>query len=107
MPVVLRYTLLRLSLLAAVGLLAYAVGLRGVWWLLVTALVSILLSFVLLRGPREQMTQAILDRQQQRAQGGGPGSGGRSGGGRFSRGLDDDAAAEDADDDRRREGPRG
>ncbi|WP_298801311.1 DUF4229 domain-containing protein [uncultured Pseudokineococcus sp.] len=103
MPVVLRYTLLRLSLLAAVGLLAYAVGLRGVWWLLVTAVVSILLSFVLLRGPREQMTQAILDRQQQRAQGGGP----SSGGGRFSRGLDDDAAAEDADDDRRREGPRG
>ncbi len=99
----LRYTLLRLSLLAAVGLLAYAVGLRGVWWLLVTAVVSILLSFVLLRGPREQMTQAILDRQQQRAQGGGP----SSGGGRFSRGLDDDAAAEDADDDRRREGPRG
>ncbi|MEJ5867703.1 DUF4229 domain-containing protein [Pseudokineococcus sp. 5B2Z-1] len=102
MPVVLRYTLLRLSLLAAVGLLAYAVGLRGVWWLLVTAVVSILLSFVLLRGPREQMTQAILDRQQQRAQGGPS-----RGGGRFSRGLDDDAAAEDADDDRRREGPRG
>lgn len=103
MPVVLRYTLLRLSLLAAVGLLAYAVGLRGVWWLLVTAVVSILLSMVLLRGPREQMTQAILDRQQQRGRSGT----GRGTGGRLSRGLDADAAAEDADDDRRRRDPRG
>lgn len=102
MPVVLRYTLLRLSLLAAVGLLAYAVGLRGVWWLLVTAVVSILLSMVLLRGPREQMTQAILDRQQR-----GRSATGRGTGGRLSRGLDADAAAEDADDDRRRRDPRG
>lgn len=99
-PIVLRYTLLRLSLLAAVGLVVYAVGARDLLlWLVLTAVVSVLLSYVLLRGPREQMTQALLERQQQRRQGGG-------GSGRVSR-VDRDAAAEDAADDARRdEGPR-
>jgi len=95
--IVLRYTLLRLSLLAVVGLALYAVGTRGVVWLLLTAVVSILLSLVLLRGPREQMTQALIERQQQRQQAGPRRSG------RLSRGIDADADAEDAADDARRE----
>ncbi|MEJ5944296.1 DUF4229 domain-containing protein [Pseudokineococcus basanitobsidens] len=93
MSVVVRYTLLRLSLLLAVGLLLYAVGARGVLWLLLTAVVSVAASYVLLRRPREQVTQALVDRQE-----------GRTTSGRRSR-LAEDAAAEDADVERR-EGPR-
>ena len=96
--IVLRYTLLRLSLLALVGLVLYAVGLSGLWWFVLTAVVSILLSLVLLRGPREQMTQALIDRQHQRQQGGGSGP--------LSRRIDADADAEDAADEARREGGR-
>ncbi|MEJ5913870.1 DUF4229 domain-containing protein [Pseudokineococcus sp. 1T1Z-3] len=94
MAVVLRYSLLRLTLLVAVAVVMYAVGARGLVWLLLTAVVSIGLSYVVLRGPREQMAQALVQRQQQRAAGG-----------RRSR-LDEDAAAEDAaaDAQRRRGG---
>ncbi|WP_299038114.1 DUF4229 domain-containing protein [uncultured Pseudokineococcus sp.] len=101
MSVVLRYSLLRLSLLAAVGLVLYAVGLSGLWWLVLTAVLSILLSLVLLRGPREQMTQAIIDRQQQRQQGGA-----RTSGRPARRGVADEDV-EDAADDARREGRSG
>jgi len=100
-PIVLRYTLLRLSLLAAVGLALYALGLPPVVWLLLTAVVSLLLSLVLLRGPREQMTQALVERQQQRQQDG------RRRSRRLSRRIDADADAEDAADEAGRDGGTG
>lgn len=51
-PVVV-YTLLRLTMLAAVGLVLYLVGLRDIWLLLLAFLVSGVLSAFLLTRPRE------------------------------------------------------
>lgn len=51
-PVVV-YTLLRLAMLAVVGLVLYLVGLRGVWLLLLAFLVSGVLSAFVLSRPRE------------------------------------------------------
>ena len=83
-----RYSILRLTLLVAVGAVLWLVGARGWLWLLLTALVSLGLSYVLLRLPREQAAAALDDRVSGRK---------RSG---LDERLDRDAAAEDAEDDR-------
>ncbi len=83
-----RYSILRLTLLVAVGAVLWLVGARGWLWLLLTALVSLGLSYVLLRLPREQAAAALDDRVSGRK---------RSG---LDQRLDGDAAAEDAEDDR-------
>lgn len=65
--VLLRYSLLRLTVLAAVGLGAWAAGLRDVWWLLATAVGSLLVSLVVLRGPRDQVVRHLEERRERRA----------------------------------------
>lgn len=56
-----RYSILRLTLLVAVGAVLWVLGARGWLWLLLTALISVTLSYVLLKLPREQAAQAIDD----------------------------------------------
>lgn len=56
-----RYSILRLTLLVAVGAVLWVVGARGWLWLLLTALISVTVSYVLLKLPREQAAQAIDD----------------------------------------------
>ena len=80
-----RYSILRLTLLVAVGLVLWALGARGWLWLLLTAVVSFTVSYVLLMLPREQAAQALDARVSGRR---------RS---RSSRRLDQDAADEDAE----------
>ena len=83
-----RYSILRLTLLVAVGAVLWLVGARGVLWLVLTAVVSLALSYVLLRLPREQAAAALDDRVSGRR---------RSG---LDERIDRDAADEDAEDDR-------
>lgn len=59
----LRYSLLRLTVLVAVGAAAWAAGLREVWWLLATAVGSLLVSLVVLRGPRDQVVRHLEERR--------------------------------------------
>jgi hypothetical protein len=51
----LRYTALRLAVLAGVGGALWLAGLRGLLWALVSVLVAAALSYVLLTGPREAL----------------------------------------------------
>lgn len=80
-----RYSMLRLTLLVAVGLVLWALGARGWLWLLLTAVVSFTASYVLLRLPREQAAQALHARVSRRSAS------------RSSRRIDQDAADEDAE----------
>jgi hypothetical protein len=50
-----RYTLLRLLVLAAVGALLLAVGMRGLLWGVVTVLVAAAVSYLVLPGPRAEV----------------------------------------------------
>lgn len=83
-----RYSILRLTLLVAVGLVLWALGARGWLWLLLTAVISFTASYVLLQLPREQAAQA-LDARVRGRQGSKPS--------RSSRRIDQDAADEDAE----------
>jgi hypothetical protein len=84
---VLRYSLLRLLLLFACLLVLWLVGVRNPILLIgLTAVVSMTLSFFLLRGPRDAMAQTLADRAARRR-----------------RGPDPDELAEDAEDEQRRE----
>lgn len=67
-----RYTALRLAVLAAVGGVLWLAGLRGLLWALVSVLVAAALSYVLLAGPRD----ALLQRWSARSSGGDEGAGG-------------------------------
>jgi mannitol-specific phosphotransferase system IIBC component len=87
----LRYTVLRLGIFAVCLIVARAVGAVGWLALLIAAVVSVLLSLVLLRRQREQMALALQRRVEHRVEA-------RQDGGkksRFSRGVDEDNAAED------------
>ncbi len=81
----LRYSLLRLLLLLGCLLVLWLVGVRDPLLLIVlTAVVSVVLSYFVLRGPREAMTAQLAERVAGRA--------------RRPGGADDvDAAAEDAE----------
>jgi hypothetical protein len=81
-----KYTLLRLGLFVACLAALYAVGGNGWLVLVLAAVISLALSYVLLRRQREEMAEAIADRVQTRhsAPKGGPA---------------DDAAYEDAVDE--------
>jgi Protein of unknown function (DUF4229) len=63
---VLKYSTLRLALflLALLGL--YLAGARGLLLLVLAALVSLALSFVLLRGPRAEMAETVAERTRRR-----------------------------------------
>jgi Protein of unknown function (DUF4229) len=86
---VLKYTVLRLAIFVALlGLLAYLrAGLLLA--LVLAALGSMVLSYLVLRGPRTAVAQLIADRVQRRRLGQAPGHD-------QPLGLDDDAEAEDA-----------
>ena len=93
---VLRYSLLRLMLLLGVLVALWLLG--GLWaplrdpllLVLATAVLSVVLSYFVLRAPREAMTQQIADRISGRV---GPAP------------VDEDAAAEDAEVGRRPAAP--
>lgn len=83
----LKYTVLRLGLFVVVlGVLA-VLGARGWLLVLLAAVVSMALSFVVLGNAREEMTTAIAARTQQRT---------TQRRGRLDRAIDEDAAAEDS-----------
>ena len=64
---VLRYSLLRIMLLFGCMLVLWLVGVRDpVWLLLATAVSSVALSYVVLRGPREELARQLADRVEQR-----------------------------------------
>ncbi len=61
----LRYTILRLLLFIAVTALLALAGMRGLLLLAVAVLGSGLVSLVVLRRPRDEVSRAIVARQQQ------------------------------------------
>jgi hypothetical protein len=84
--VVVRYTLLRLGLFAVVLAALFVAGARGVLLIGLTVVVSLALSYLLLRKQRDQVAEVIAERvAQPRRRGGGV-----------------DEAVEDAEDDARR-----
>ncbi|NNG37908.1 DUF4229 domain-containing protein [Flexivirga sp. ID2601S] len=54
-----RYSIMRLLIFFAVVLVLYAVSLRGWPLLILAALVSLVVSFFVLRGPREQFASQL------------------------------------------------
>lgn len=58
MPVLL-YTLLRLLLVVVAGGFLYLLGLRGLWLPLGAVVIGALLSYLLLRGPREEAARTL------------------------------------------------
>lgn len=80
-----RYSLMRLTLLMGVLALLYLVGARGLMLLLLAAVISAGLSYVLLRGPRDELALRIVDRTEGRIQG------------KLDRKVSADNAEEDAD----------
>jgi O-antigen ligase len=89
----LKYTVLRLVLFVAALAVFALLGARGILAVLLAAVASVALSFVLLRGPREELSRAIAERAD-------PSRPRRQS--RVNRRLAEDDAAEDADDERRR-----
>jgi hypothetical protein len=82
---VLRYSVLRLLLFFGSLLVLWLVGVRNpVLLIVLTAVISLGLSYVLLRGPRDAMAQTLADRAARRI---------------GHRQADVDAAAEDAADE--------
>jgi hypothetical protein len=97
---VLKYTVLRIGLFAAALVILTLLGARELGALVGAAVISLLLSYVLLRGPREAAARAVAERT--RARLGEPPADGQEPAPRRPH-LDDDSAAEDAalDGDRR------
>jgi len=60
------YTAARLGLLLAVGLAGYLIGFRSWALLIVSLLVSLPLSYGLLRGPREAFAARLVERSRRR-----------------------------------------
>jgi hypothetical protein len=91
-----RYTALRLGLFVAALALFGLLGARGLLLVALAAFASLALSYVMLRGPREELSRTISGRLE------GPHPRGRVG-----RRIAEDAAAEDAEaDGPPAEGPR-
>lgn len=84
-PPLLVYTVLRLGLFVVVLGVIALFGARGLLLLLLSAVVSLALSYVLLRGPRERLAQQVAERVDPANR--------RPG--RIARSLADDARAED------------
>ena len=68
---VLSFTVLRIALLAAVLAVLYALGARGMLLLVLTAVISLALSYVLLAGPRAAVTRKLEERASGRGARGG------------------------------------
>lgn len=88
-----RYTTMRLLLLLLVALVLYAVGARGFLLIVLAALISAALSYLLLRGQRDALALRIAQRVE-----------GRAVKGKFEKTIDADNAAEDADAGRGKDG---
>ncbi|MGI4895611.1 MAG: DUF4229 domain-containing protein [Janthinobacterium lividum] len=92
MGVTVRYTAMRLGILALCLVAVNALGAKGWLGLLIAGVVSLLLSAVLLRRPREDMAAALQRRIDGRIEGRQQAGPARS---RFARGLEADNHAED------------
>ncbi|WP_380170945.1 DUF4229 domain-containing protein [Kineococcus sp. DHX-1] len=92
MGVTLRYTVLRLGIFVLCLVVAREAGAVGWLAILIAAVVSVLLSLVLLRRQREQMASALQQRIDGRIDARQNGTAKKS---RFARGVDEDNAAED------------
>jgi hypothetical protein len=91
-----RYTVLRLGLFVAALALFGLLGARGLLLVVLAAFASLALSYVMLRGPREELSQTISGRME-----------GPRRRGRVERRIAEDADAEDAEaDGPPGEGPR-
>ena len=62
-----RYTVLRLLLFLGFICLGYLLGLREIWLVVVAALGSMVVSYFVLAGPREEFSRKIAARAEQRA----------------------------------------
>lgn len=87
----LKYTVLRLALFIACLLLLRLLGANGWLLLLLAAVLSLGLSFLLLRGPREEVAAVLADRVERRHSGERP----------AGRPLADEAVEDEADERRR------
>lgn len=81
-----KYSLLRLGLLAVIAVVLYLLGLRGLPLVVAAPVLALMVSYVVLGRPRDEAALAIAERRRARA-GGGEG---------LTRGVDADAAVEDA-----------
>lgn len=88
-----RYTTMRMVLLLVVAVVLYAVGARGFLLIVLAALISAALSYLLLRGQRDALALRIAQRVE-----------GRPVKGKLEKSIDADNAAEDADASRGKEG---
>jgi hypothetical protein len=61
-----RYTILRLLIFVVALMILYAVGFRSWALLLLSALVSLVVSFFALRGPREQFAEQVQQKVAER-----------------------------------------
>ncbi|MCI2238860.1 DUF4229 domain-containing protein [Paenibacillus sp. TRM 82003] len=100
MGATLKYTVLRLGIFVLCLLLMSALGARGWLALAVAAVLSVLLSLLLLRRQREEMAARLQQRVEGRLQGGQGGATSaratsRFEKSRFAKGVQDDNAAED------------
>ncbi|WP_432533187.1 DUF4229 domain-containing protein [Kineococcus arenarius] len=100
MGATLKYTVLRLGLFVLCLVALSALGARGWLALAVAAVLSVLLSLVLLRRQREEMAARLQQRVEGRLQPGQPGATSarakaRFEKSRFARGVESDNAAED------------
>lgn len=89
----LTYTVLRLGLFASVMAALYLIGVRGPANPVLAALIAVMLSYLLLRAPRESLARRWADRAGRRSAGD---DGVRAPGRRRRLTLDDDTDAEDA-----------
>lgn len=77
-----KFTALRLGLFAAAVAVLWVLQVRGLLLAVLSALVSVALSYVLLKGPRDELAQVLAERSARRAR---------------ASGLRADAEAEDAE----------
>jgi hypothetical protein len=61
-----RYTVLRLLMFLGFICLGYLIGLREIWLVVVAALGSMIASFFVLAGPREEFSRKVAARVEQR-----------------------------------------
>jgi hypothetical protein len=96
-----RYALMRILLFFLVALLGYAVGMRELLLVVFALVVSALLSYLVLGGPRRALVERLEQRTAVRHQKAAAREAERQRSGRMSA-AERDAAAEDADDDAQR-----
>ncbi|PWJ45096.1 Protein of unknown function [Quadrisphaera granulorum] len=97
----LRYGLLRISLFFLVGLIGYAVGMRQLLLVAFAVIVSAVLSYLLLGGPRQVLVERLEAHTARRRERAAAREEERRQSGKVSA-AERDAAVEDADDDAQR-----